>query len=67
MIEKPPHTQDLTLSADDFRLASDAADCVNRLLDEYAYWSDVKYKRVPGFPDPEGLWSFIKTMRKARE
>ncbi len=67
MIEKPPHTQVLTLSADDFRLASDAADCVNRLLDEYAYWSDVKYKRVPGFPDPEGLWSFIKTMRKARE
>lgn len=66
MIELPPkNNTDVSkiklLQLDDAVLMS-----VNRLQDEYAYWSDVKYKQVKGVSDNLELWRLLKDIRSAK-
>lgn len=65
MIEQPPHI-DPTLSSD-VRPPQRLADKVNRINDEYLYWSDVKYRTEDTDLSALELWRLVKTSRMKRD
>ena len=66
MIELPPKSTDSTLSNINLLQNFKAKESINRLQDSYAYWSEVKYKKIEGIPDAQSLWSILKNLRAAK-
>lgn len=66
MVERPPKNKntDILQSAPFQNKA--AVEKINSLQDSYAYWSEVKYKQIDGIPDPETIWSLLKSIRAAK-
>lgn len=48
------------------QLGMEEMEQINALQDQYAYWSDVKYKRIKGLEQPERLWAYMKSLRRAK-
>lgn len=66
MIELPPKSADSTLSNINLLQNFKAKESINRLQDSYAYWSEVKYKKIEGIPEAQSLWSILKNLRAAK-
>ncbi len=66
MIESPPKYVETHLSPAILLQNSNVAKEFNRLQDSYAYWSEVKYKKIDGIPDAQSLWSLLKTIRATK-
>ena len=66
MIEPPPKYKKSGALQQDLLQSSSISDSFNKLQDAYAYWNDVKYKRINGFADSEAIWNFLKTLRRAK-
>ncbi|MCM1518775.1 MAG: Fic family protein [Pseudoflavonifractor sp.] len=62
MIETPPHIENIT-STDIANLDKAVLDDINKLLDRYTYWSEVKYKKISGDKTPSEVWSILKYLR----
>lgn len=62
MIEVPPRVDVIDAKAS-APLDAMALKRLQQLQDEYAYWSEVKYKKVDGFESPLQLWATIKAQR----
>ena len=63
MIESPPLFNSQMPTADTFQMDKNVAQDINRLLDEYSYWSDVKYRKINGMPDSLEIWKLLKVIR----
>lgn len=63
MIESPPPFNSHMPTADTFKMDKNVAQDINRLLDEYSYWSDVKYRKINGMPDSLEIWKLLKVIR----
>lgn len=67
MIELPPKLSlaDITAACIELLGCGDASlrQLVDECREEYAYWSDVKYKKVAGGMTPYKLWSYVKGSR----
>ncbi|MDE7109582.1 MAG: Fic family protein, partial [Muribaculaceae bacterium] len=66
MIESPPKYVETHLSPAILLQNSNVAKEFNRLQDSYAYWSEVKYKKIDGIPNAQSLWSLLKTIRATK-
>lgn len=66
MIELPPKEHDSNVSYTIMLQNPAAAEKINSLQDSYAYWSDVKYKKVEGITDARTLWNVLKAGRLAK-
>lgn len=66
MIELPPPYKKDKISYDISQLDYETALQVNSILDQYQYWSDLKYKKVKGISDNQELWQFIKSIRTTK-
>lgn len=66
MIEQPPIIKDLP----DIKISALPDEVVTQarmFLDQYLYWSDIKYKHINGVDNPLTLWSVIKTIRSVND
>ncbi len=68
MIEKPPVVALKDLRAAYISLKSgkeneELPSWIDRMNDEYEYWIDVKYKKLPFQISPQRLWTFVKASR----
>ena len=66
MIEQPPKNTNVDSLQSALSKNRGAFESINRLQDSYAYWSEVKYKQIEGIPDPETIWSLLKSIRTAK-
>lgn len=66
MIEYPPKCSEASFSQTHLLQNSDVVKEINRLQDSYAYWSEVKYKKLDSIPDPQTIWSLLKTIRATK-
>lgn len=66
MIEQPPQSKNVDILQSALFQNRVAIESINRLQDSYAYWSDVKYKQIKGIPNPETIWSLLKSIRAAK-
>ncbi len=64
MIELPP--QDIDLSINSLLQTPKVIENINRLQDAYAYWSEIKYKKIEDIPDAKTLWAILKEERAAK-
>lgn len=46
-------------------LTPEAVNELQKLQDDYIYWSDLKYKRTAGFADARAAWAAVKGLRRA--
>lgn len=64
MIEPAPHVTDSQLQAYFLKPIPELDSLINRIHDEYSYWSEVKYKRpLPLGVSPKELWGYVKLRR----
>lgn len=66
MIELPPKIKD-NQTIDILKLDKAILDNINKLLDSYIYWSELKYKKINGIDDPTELWSILKLLRTTKD
>lgn len=66
MIELPPNNLNNESTPTNLTQTILATESINRLQDDYAYWSEVKYKKIDGVPDPQYLWAILKNDRAAK-
>ena len=66
MIERPPLLTDSVKSIDWTSLSESDMTYLNKLQDDYAYWSDVKYKNMPCGIDGINLWAILKKQRETK-
>ena len=66
MIESPPQITKSSLPVNILEMDKLLLEQVNTLLDNYAYWSEVKYKKIPGIDTNIELWALIKTIRATK-
>ncbi|MDE7412929.1 MAG: Fic family protein [Muribaculaceae bacterium] len=66
MIEVPPKITNSTSPKNNFLQDGIVKESINRLQDSYAYWSEVKYKKIEGIPDAHNLWSILKNERASK-
>lgn len=62
LIESPPIVSNIKKGIME-KLTPSTILSLQELHDEYIYWSDLKYKKIDGFPDPKDLWAAIKSIR----
>ena len=67
MIENPPKLTDIELLKAFISLSScsdsDILLLIERINENYEYWSEVKYKTIPAFLSHKTLWSYVKASR----
>ena len=66
MIEHPPKHIETNLSPNTLLQKNNVAESINRLQDSYAYWNEVKYKKIEGIPNAQSLWFLLKTIRATK-
>lgn len=66
MIEHPPLLTDSFKSLDWTTLCEPDIIYLNKLQDDYVYWSDIKYKKTPGGIEGINLWAFLKKQRESK-
>ena len=66
MIELPPTYKAPTTPPAELLQQKQIALAINKLQDNYAYWSDVKYKKIDGMPDAASIWNLLKTIRETK-
>lgn len=65
MIELPPSAKGLA-PVNLLQIDKSVLNSINAMLDDYPYWSDVKYKKVQGVESPQQLWHILKSLRAAK-
>lgn len=65
MIEQPPILSDSLKALDWTTLRESDIKYLNKLQDDYIYWSDVKYKITPSGIGGISLWAFLKKLRES--
>ena len=68
MVERPPVVSLKDLRAAYISLKSGKeydglSSLIDKMNDEYEYWSSVKYKKLPFLMSPQRLWTFVKASR----
>ena len=68
MIERPPiiskeEEQSAYLSLVSKEIDHDVLNLIDKINDDYAYWSDVKYKPLPSSISSRRLWAMVKASR----
>lgn len=66
MIEHPPLLTDSFKSLDWTTLCEPDIIYLNKLQDDYVYWSDIKYKKTPSGIEGINLWAFLKKQRESK-
>ena len=66
MIEYPPNIESLSLPVNIFDMDKVTLEQINALVDNYSYWSDVKYKKIHGIENNKSLWTIIKAIRATK-
>ena len=66
MIELPPHTEPAKTPVNILSMDKALLEELNKLLDEYSYWSDIKYKKIHGIDSSTYIWSLVKTIRTTK-
>ena len=64
MIESPPKLDNRTIAGIALVMEKpEVGKLIRKINDEYLYWSDVKYKRIPDGISHTELWAAVKTSR----
>ena len=66
MIEQPPHTPD-TIIREQLSLPGELLSKINRINDDYLYWSEVKYRTEGTNLSAHDLWQIVKKSRAMRD
>lgn len=67
MVETPPHIgNDIIGKALTLMTRPDVRSLIDEINDNYQYWSDVKYKRLPDGISKEELWAAVKLSRQTQ-
>ena len=66
MIERPPILTDSLKALDWTTLCESDIAYLNKLQDDYVYWSDIKYKKTPSGIEGINLWAFLKKLRESK-